>query len=132
MVFAALSHRPCMSDGASWYFRLLHYQELVRDLPHFRFVNFVPQWPALAAILALGPKALGFAKAALDFSFSLHPIVSIGVCALFLRRRGRLDLLVFPLLSLATATQSTIANATGTVPLSLSIFWPLYLVFQLR
>lgn len=126
LAFAALSHRPLLHDGAYWYFFIIHDHAPNINQPFTRYFNVLFQAPAIAlARYFPGDPGVRFATAWLDFIYSLHPVLSVAVTWWILRRQKLEALVIFPLLSFALATQSTIAFGVGVVPDSLSLFWPM-------
>lgn len=126
--YAAICHRPWFADGAFWYFRLVHNLSFVYDWPHHRYSEFLLQLPAVLALRIIGPDAFPAAIRALDFSYTLHPIVSLIGCYLILAKKHRIELMLYPILSFAIARSSTHGFAVGSVTLALSFFWPLFLL----
>lgn len=79
----------------------------------------------MLASRALGAQGVKAVIALFDFAYLMHPFVSLGVTAWILKRVNRLHLVVFPALSMATVTESTIGYPVGMVNFTLSLFWPL-------
>lgn len=128
LLVSALVLRPVFWDGSWFMLRVIHAEQPFRDPRYYRYLNELLQWPGLLVLSAWpGGDAVRPATLALSLAYSLHPIASLAACAAYLRRCGKPELLVFPVLSFAVAVMPTLPYAVGTVTDSISVFWPLFL-----
>ncbi|MGZ3699473.1 MAG: hypothetical protein ACXWP5_15135, partial [Bdellovibrionota bacterium] len=131
---AALAHRPLFLDGAVWMFRIFSFGKVVYDPDYTRYLDTLLQLPGIWWIRAYGTTedVTRTAMHLIELAYSLHPFLSLLACAAILRKKGRIELLIFPLLSFALVTQTTMAFHIGVVPDALSCFWPLFLLVILQ
>lgn len=124
LAWAALVDRPLFSDGIIWTFQILNKKTFNCDWQFIRYADALLQIPAVLALKLNFGELIAVKLNSL--SYSLNPFVSILACAWILKRRERLDLLIFPILSFATITQTVIAAPFTVVSGLLSLLWPLF------
>ena len=129
--YAAITHRPLMNNGATWYY-MIFTNGSTRDPQYSRYFTLVLEWPATFLLKFYPNIDMKIILATLDYTFAFHSLFSLFICHLILKKKDRLELMIFPLLSYATATISTFAFAVGIVPESLSLFWPLLFLLCFR
>ena len=125
-LYATYSHQPLFGDGS------FHVYSILENAQTFhvgagRYLTDVLQLPAL--MLRLADSSMGSVVRTYEAVISLHPFVSLIVCFFIAKKRSRLDLMVFPLLSFALSTQFSQAFSFGTVHEVLSLFWPAMIYF---
>ena len=129
--YAAISHRSLMHDGSSWFFHILK-QGFFYDHNYTRYFTLVLESPAVILLKFFPDIDIKWYLASLDFPFSFHSLISLFFCFLILKQKNRLEIFIFPMLSYATATLSTISFSVGIAPDSLSLFWPLLMLVLYR
>ena len=130
-VYAAIVHRPMLYDGSAWYYLILT-RGSYYDKSFTRYFSLVLEWPATFLLKFYPQLDASTVIRVIDFAFACHPLVSLYCCYLILEKKNRKELFIFPVLSYATATISTLAFGVGVVPESLSLFWPLLFVLHFR
>lgn len=130
LVAATVNDRILFSDGIWWFFNLIKNRTFVYDAAFTRYADLIFQIPALAAL------HLGFDDNVVLKLYSLmhnfNPFVSLLFCGWILKKRDRLELLIFPILSFATVTQATLGDPSGMVSSLLSFTWPLFFLTVLK
>ena len=122
--WAALVNRPLFSDGIYWTFEILNKKTFFFDQQFTRYTDILLQIPALIVLkFNLGET---LALKLNNLSYSLNPIVSFLACIVILKKRRRLDLLIFPILCFATVTQTVMSVPFVLIPGLLSLLWPLF------
>lgn len=124
------------SEGSHWYFAILSYNHIFTDWRFYRYIDYVLQGPAVL-LLVISSKFSDYntkkmAIYLLGFCWTFHPFLSLLAVRKILKNKGRQDLFVFPILSFATATISTMPLAVALALPAMSVFWPLFFMILLR
>ena len=124
LVVATLYDRILFSDGAWWFFNLVSSRSFAFDSSFARYTDRIFQIPALVALFA------GFGDNVILKTYSVfynfNPLCSLLICGWILKKRDRIDLLIFPVLSFALVTQTTLGDPSVMVSSLLSFTWPLF------
>jgi hypothetical protein len=128
LLFAAIEERPLSNEGGQWVYEILNTSGASYSHVFFRYSDILFQIPSILAMRILGETGIGLATTLAELSYSLHPVVSILICAWILKRRERIDLILWPLLSFAIATMPTAPFSVGVVAGATSFFWPAFLL----
>lgn len=124
LVIATVNDRILFSDGAWWFFNIVREKSFAFDINFARYADRLFQVPALVALYAGFGDNVVLKLYSLFYNF--NPLCSILVSAWILKKRDRLDLLIFPVLSFATVTQTTLGDPSVMVSSLLSFTWPLF------
>lgn len=130
LTIAAVFHLPLVQEGATVYFEVFSHYRPYFDPGYLRLFDALLHWPAVLYLKTFQPIDLAVPTLLLDLPYMLHPMASLAAVIWILRREGRLELLIFPMLGLATATLPTIAFPANNVSTALSLFWPLFFLVR--
>jgi hypothetical protein len=129
--FSAFSNRPLLGEGSTWFMRLISEHRIFYDDAFYRYTDRILHVPSLL-LVSIWPSFDSLAIFLLSFMYSLHPLVSLFITLRLLRKKNRLDLFVFPVLSLVLATLPVLPNSIVMAALALSVFWPLFFLILLH
>lgn len=132
-LYAFYTHRPLLGEAPTWYYQILANHLAIYDPQFTRYTDIViNQLPALAVLWMFGPAANPYAIKLLSFMYTMHPVMSLLICFYFLKKKKRLDLFPFSLVSALFASMPMLPLSIGMAALALSIFWPLFYLIILR
>ncbi len=94
-----------------------------------RFSTLLFQLPYhIADWLTLGNLSVKSSMWILNSSYQFHPILSLILCYMVLKKVNKQEWIVFPLISFAMYTQNIMSFGIGVLQESTSFFWPLFLL----
>lgn len=128
---AAIFHRPFLGETSTWYYRLISEHRVFYDKAFYRYADSLLHLPSLF-LVNISPDFNIAAIYTLHFIYLFHPIVSLAFVHWILKKKGRPDLFLFPVLSFATATMPALGESITMAALALSIFWPLFFLILFR
>lgn len=132
-LYAAFTHLPLIGEAPHWYYSIISYGNVTFDALFTRYLDvLVNQLPALIISTFFGPESNAFVIQYLSFSYTMFPLISLLVCFLYLKKKNRLDLFAFAILSTLFASMPTLPLSVGMAALALAVFWPLFYLIILR
>lgn len=129
---AAVTHRGMIDEGGELYYAVLSLGRFSNMYCLVRAIRALYELPAVAASYLFVSHGRDMGLVLLDFAFASSSLLSLFFVHRILRRRGREELFVFPLLSYATATMLIIIFSELALTPVLDFFWPVFFLVLLR
>ncbi len=124
VLYGIVNYQAYYGDGAFFVFQNLMFKQIFYDGTYWRQSDIIFQLPALSLSLVSTKLFYDWAPSVFNFTYLVHPILSLIYCYWIVKRLRRPWLMLFPLASFGSATLCTLGFAVSSVPDALSFFWP--------